>query len=101
MKTATIYLYAYSELTPAAQQVAFNNHENFLLELGQEVENENGKMVTEYPESIERCEVIDSIEANEYMFYYDGQMAHTVTYTGKHPKSGVTELKFHGETYTL
>lgn len=101
MKTATINLYEFAELSEEAKQKAISDHANFLLSEGQEYENEAGELVTEYPEELEDAYIIESIEANEYMFFHDGEMAHCVTYVGKHPKAGQTELNFHGETITL
>jgi hypothetical protein len=51
---------------------------------------------------IDRKEYVeDTIRANDYLFYKNGNMAHVVHYTGKHPKSGKTELKIEGETFEV
>lgn len=43
----------------------------------------------------------ETIEANEYFFFADGELANCTTYTGQHEKAGTTELNFHGEIYEL
>lgn len=45
--------------------------------------------------------VKETIEANEYLFYADGELANVTHYCGKHEKAGITEVKFHGETFEL
>ena len=101
MKTVSINLYSFNELSNEAKEKAIFEHADFLQSIGQEVENEAGELVTEYADEIDRAEVIDSIECNEYLFFADGDMAHCVTYTGKHPRTGETEFKFHGQTITI
>lgn len=101
MKTAKINLYNFSELSEKAKQKAISEHEDFLLSIGQQEENEQGQLVTVYAETMEESEVIESIEANEYLFFADGDMAHCVTYCGKHERAGQTDFKFSGETYSI
>lgn len=101
MKQVTINLYSFSELSKDAQQKAINEHKDFLLSIGEEFENEDGEMVTEYPEDYEDSYVIENIEVNEYVYFEDGKLASCTTYTGKHPKSGISELNFHGRIYDI
>lgn len=101
MKQVTINLYSFSELSKEAQQKAIYEHKEFLLQLGEESENEDGEMITEYPDDYEDDCVIENIEANEYIYFEDGQLASCTTYTGEHEKSGITELKFHGRIYDI
>lgn len=91
MKTAIlkINLFQFQELSDEAKTKAIEEHFYFLNSLGIEAENESGQMITEEYEPSE-SEVVESIEINEYFFYEDGEQAHTVTYTGKHPLSGST-----------
>lgn len=100
MKTATINLYQFNELSNEAKENAITGHENFLLSIGQEEENEDGQLVTVYYDEIDRGDVVNSIEANEYYFFADGEMAHCTTYTGGE-KTGTTEFKFKGTTQTI
>jgi hypothetical protein len=100
MKNATINLYQFNELSNEAKEKAISQHEDFLLSIGQECENEQGEMETLYSDTIERSEVIESIEMNEYYFFIDGELAHCTTYTGGE-KTGTTEFIFKGTTQTI
>ena len=83
MKTVTINLYSFDELSNKAKQVAIEEHNDFLR--------------SEEEESYTREEVEESILINEYYFYSNGQFATTVSYTGKHEKSGETYFLFQDE----
>jgi hypothetical protein len=100
MKTVTINIYQFSELSETAKQFAINQHLDFLDNEGELFEDDNGQMAIDYTPHTEQ-EAIESIEANEYYFYSDGELASCVTYTGTHPKSGITELTFKNQTFTL
>lgn len=100
MKTATINLYSFNELNKDAQEKALIDHASFLSSIPIKVENENGELVDEYMD-YEREDVIENIEINEYLFFFDGELADCITYTGEHPKSGVTEFHFHGTTQII
>ena len=82
MKTIKIKIYQFPELNKKAQQIAIEEHNDFL--------RDEGLTYT-------REEVKDSILVNEYYFYSNGQLATTVTYTGKHEKSGETYFLFQDE----
>ena len=45
--------------------------------------------------------VIDSIEANEYLFFENGEIANVTYYCGKHPLAGETHLKMAGHDYKI
>lgn len=100
MKQVEINLYSFSELSKEAKQKAIDEHKQFMDQEGQEFEDENGEMQTDYPDWSED-EVIDNIEANEYIYFEDGRLAHCTTYTGKHEKSGTTLFHFHGRDYDI
>jgi len=100
MKTVQISLYSLSELSHEAKQKAIFDHKCFLDELPEEYENEEGELVEEIVNHDED-ETIASIEANDYLFYANGELAHCVTYTGNHPKSGKTEFRIEGSVYEL
>jgi len=102
MIQAKINLYQFEELNEEAKEKAISEHEGFLLSVGQQVENENGELVTEYSEEIERETVIESILINEYYFFNDGELAWICHYVDNHPtKAGITEFKFHGQTIEI
>jgi hypothetical protein len=101
MKQVTINLYEFKELSTEAKTKAISQHEDFLLSVGQQVE-ENGELVTVYSDTIEQDDVIDSIEANEYLFFFNGELAHTCQYVDNHPtKAGVFEFIFKGQTIEI
>lgn len=101
MKQVLINLYSFSELDKKAQQRAIYEHAEFMASIPMQIENEDGEMIEEYDENLEESDVIENIEANEYIFFEDGELAHCVTYTGGHPKTGTTELNFHGRIYDI
>jgi len=100
MKQVTISLYSFNELSNDAKQKAIDEHCTFLDSQPEEYENEEGEMVEEYFEHSEE-DTIESINANEYIYFQDGKMAYCTTYTGGHEKSGITEFHFHGKTYDI
>lgn len=102
MKTVQIKinLYSLNELSSEAKQVAILNHGDFLNSFPHEYENENGEMVEEYIEHNED-EIIESILINNYYFFKNGELANVKTYTGKHPKAGVSEFGFMGNIYEI
>lgn len=100
MKKATITLFEFKELNEDGKRRAIEEHQDFLNNELKEFEDENGEMQTEYRDHSEE-ETIESIELNEYLFFHSGNLANCVTYTGKHPKAGITELKFEGQIITL
>jgi len=87
MKNVTINLYSFAELNEKAKQKAINEHYDFLCS------------VDNYEPT--DTEVIENIEMNDYVFYFDGELASCVTYCGKHEKAGTTEFTVHGETFNL
>ncbi len=89
MYNVTITLYSFNELTEKAKQKAIEEHATFLTETYEEYQD------------ISREDVIESIEANNYIFFEDGSIAHCTTYIGKHEKTGITEFHFHGRNYIL
>lgn len=101
MKNVTIQLYSFNELSQQAKEKAIMEHRMFLESMPVSVENEEGELVDEYEQYDDDAAVIDNIEANEYLFFQDGSLAHCTTYTGKHEKAGITEFHFHGITYDI
>jgi len=101
MKTANIKLYSFSELSESAKLKAIEDHREFLESLPVEIEDESGELKEYYGMEYTDSEIIENIEANEYIYFNNGEMTSCVTYTGSHPKAGITEFKFKGEIYTL
>ena len=100
MKTAKINLYSFEELTNEAKETAIYEALNILDSEPTEYENENGEIVYEYFEHNE-SQAEQFIDVNDYLFFKDGTLAHTVTYFGKHPKAGQSELILNGETVKI
>ena len=95
MNEIKIKLYKFNELTKDSQEKAIRDHLDFLLSTDDEqlYKNLSFDALTEV--------VIESILINEYYFYFNGELAECVTYTGDHKKTGTTEFKFKGKTYIL
>lgn len=100
MKHVTINLYSFNELQGKARERAINEHTEFLEGEGMESENEEGELIREDYTPTED-EVIDNIEANDYIYFEDGSLASCVTYCGGHEKAGTTEFKFKGRVYNI
>lgn len=98
MKTIKINLYTFAELSDEAREYAINDAIIFLDNEPTEYEDENGEIKSEYINHTEK-EAEDFINANEYLFFKNGEQAHTITYFGAHPRTGESELNLFGETY--
>ena len=96
MKTLEIKLYSFEELTKEAKQKAIEQAIEFLNSTANEYENENGEIVYEFFEHDE-SQAEQFIDVNDYLFFKNGTLAHTVTYCGNHPKTGQSEFYLHGE----
>jgi len=89
MYTAEVRLYSFNELSDPAKETAIAEHGGFITSACDE------------EETLSEKEIIDLILVNEYLFFRDGSLAHTVRYTGKHEKAGTIEFKFHGDVYPI
>ena len=96
MKTLEIKLYSFEELSQESKEKAINEAIEFLNSEPIEIENENGEIVYEYFEHDE-SQAEQFIDVNDYLFFKNGTLAHTVTYCGNHPKKGQSEFFLHGE----
>jgi hypothetical protein len=110
----TIKLYSFSELNEKAKRKAIEAHREFMLSLMVPDYFING--ITEYdtPEELQKTyeaqydyylmndePIIENIEANGYLFFENGKLAHTVHYCGAHPLSGETHFIFNGADYII
>ncbi len=88
MKTISVNLYSFEELSVKAKEKAIEDHRNFLLEDMRPEDFISGDPEYDTPEKLEEAYnseyfyvlenddvVIESIEANDYMFYASGKMA--------------------------
>ena len=111
MKTININinLYKYEELNEEAKEKAFDEHLSFLCSIPYEyeTEDEDGNIIQKTENILKwnyeelKFYVEDSININEYLFFESGEMANITHYTGKHIKSGKTELKFLNKVYEV
>lgn len=104
-----IKLYKLDELSAFAQGHAIEEHRQFLLDtlrpdyIDGFCDWNNPEKMEMYHSEYEYIEdndepVIESIEANDYLFYYDGTICQTVTYTAG-TEAGQTWATIHGERY--
>jgi len=81
-----IKLYKYDELGDYAKDRAFYEHRSFLISNPSEYEDENGN-IKYFDELYYNKEVVEeSIRINEYLFFYNGDMANITQFTGKNKK---------------
>ena len=103
MKKVTINLYCFDELNEAAKQTAINAHRNFELSVMCPDDFSSKYLYnSEYNYYLnDDSPIIEAIEANEYLFFANGEIANCTTYSGSHPKSGMTEFSIGGDIYCL
>ena len=110
----TIKLYELSELSPKAKQKAIDAHRGFLLSTMQPDDFISGDPEYDTQEELQKAygteynyyvmndePIIESIEANEYCFFEDGEMAQVVKYCGGHPLAGQTHFTLYGQDYNI
>ncbi|HHX70423.1 MAG TPA: hypothetical protein GX708_20510 [Gallicola sp.] len=96
----TIKLYSFSELSEKAKRKAIEAHREFMLSIIELNDFKNG--IAEYDYYARNDEpIIESIEANDYLFFENGELAHTVRYCGNHPLAGETHFIFNGANYII
>ena len=78
MKQVKINLYKFNELKGDSRETALN----YFRDTG------------EYEDMTEE-DLIDTINVNYYWFFYDGVLAHCVTYMENNKPTGKEEFKFH------
>ena len=107
-----INLYKFEELTDRAKERAIMDHRIFILNDMQPTDFISGDPEYDTPEELEKAyreqfdylnendePIIESIEINDYLFYYNGETAHTTHYCGQHPLAGEIRVTLHGEAY--
>ena len=101
MIDVNIKLYEYKELKKDAQLLAYNDHREFLLSTYQANNYDSSFNMTynKYKAQLRKCDVIESIEINEYLFFTDGTLTNTISYCGKHPRAGENIFIFKGVEY--
>lgn len=110
----TIKLYSFSELSEKAKRKAVEDHREFMLSLMAPDDFITGIPEYDTPEELQKtyeaeydyyatndAPIIEDIEANDYLFFENGDLAHTITYCGNHPLAGETHFIFNGADYII
>ncbi len=110
----TIKLYTLAELSPAARENAIEAHRRFELSIMKPDDFISGDPEHDTIQSLQNTyekeydyvsmndePVIESIEANEYLFFEDGTMANVTHYCGGHPLAGQTHFKLYGVDHDI
>ena len=111
MISLCINLYSFHELKEIAKEKAIREHRQFMLNTLQPdyidgvVDWHNPEKMRMYEDEYQYIEennepVIESIEVNEYTFYFDGEICWSCHYTAGE-KQGITEYRIHGEYYAV
>ena len=96
----TIKLYLFSELNEKAKKRAIEEQREFELKIIELNDFEKG--IAEYDYYATNDEpIIEAIESNDYLFFENGELAHTVRYCGNHPLAGETHFIFNGVDYLI
>lgn len=109
----TVNLYSFDELSEDAKQYAIDDHRRFLLDIMRPEDFISGDPEYDTPEMLRDAynseydyyeknddPIIESIEANEYLFYKSGELAHT-TYFYAGPREGEEVLHYQGKEYRI
>ena len=110
----TIKLYSFSELSEKAKRKAIEDHREFELSMMKPEDFVTGIPEYDTPEELQKAyeaqydyclmnddPIIENIEANDYLFFANGELAHTITYCGDHPLAGETHFFFNGADYVI
>lgn len=110
----TIKLYSFSELNEKAKRKAIEEHREFMLSIMKPEDFISGIAEYDTPEELQKIyeaeynyylfddkPIIEDIEANDYLFFENGELAHTITYCGDHPLAGETHFIFNGADYII
>lgn len=96
-------LFSINELEKDSKRKAIDSHRDFLIDTYSDEDFDSSFNMTrsKYKKSLTNSYVIEEIEANDYLYFKDGELADTIQYTGKHERSGEHVLTFNNEEYIL
>ena len=110
----TIKLYSFNELSDNAKIKAIEEHRKFYLDIMQLTDFISGDPKYDTPEELQKAydaewsyynendePIVENIEANDYLFFANGELANTVKYCGNHPLKGRTYFKYDGVDYLI
>ena len=103
MKKVEINLYSVNELNEDARVMAIEQHKEFLLSIYSDEDFDESLNMTfyDYFAGLNDEYIIEEIEANDYLYFFNGTLANTTYYFGKHEKAGTNELKLFNEVYII
>jgi len=103
MKRVTINLFEINELSKEKKDFAIDEHKEFLVSIYQDDDFDESFNMTrsKYSKSLRKMDIVESIEANDYLFFEDGSLAKTVQYVEKHPRAGEHMFEFMGSEYPI
>jgi len=81
-------LYTIDELEENARDKAITEHREFLLGMFDAGEYDWDIEYDTYKDNLTEEDIIESIDANECLYYIDGTTPHTIRYMGKHERAG-------------
>lgn len=110
-----VTVYKLEELSDSARQYAIDEHRSFLLDEMQPSDFISGDPEYDTPEMLQEVFeseyeayatdddiIIESIEANEYMFFDNGKIANVCHYCKNHPtRPDQTWINYHGTEYRI
>ena len=110
----TIKLFSLSELSEKAREKAIEDQRNFEFSIMSPDDFISGLPEYDTPEQLQKTyeaeydyyaenddPIIESIEANDYLFFANGEQAHIVCYCGDHPLAGETHFIFNGSDFCI
>ena len=103
MKKVEINLYSVNELNEDARAMAIEQHKEFLLSIYSDEDFDESLNMTfyDYFAGLNDEYIIEEIEANDYLYFFNGELANVTYYCDKHEKAGTNELKLFNEVYII
>ena len=103
MKKVQINLYSVNELNEDARAMAIEQHKEFLLSIYSDEDFDESLNMTysNYEDGLDNEYIIEEIEANDYLYFFNGELANVTYYCDKHEKAGTNELKLFNEVYII
>lgn len=103
MKLVTIELFSINELAKECKNKAIQDHKIFMLDTyDNDMFDESFNMTkSKYAKSLTKSEIIEDIEANEYLYFSNGELAPTIQYCGKHIRAGEHVFNFKDKEYLI
>ena len=93
-------LYNIDELEEDVRDKVLSEHRDFLLSMFDAGEYDWDMDYETYRDNLTEEDIIENINANEYLYYVDGTMAYTIRYTGKHERAGERVFLVNGTVHT-